>query len=637
MAEKESTSDDENCTTILLPDDRNEKYREILQQVKAGDAEAVFKQIPDKLKLLEENGDGEKKLYIFKAKSNDQAFFMCVPVDEYFELVSKLVWDKMGVNADRVTMEQRMKDAAPYNVFFNKLVHVPETDDQLYSIRFTDLLCPSLGKLKSSFHITYMADIFWILRQYAARKLHKLPMTIIHGYKKFEWPKPETMKKLYPDIDYYMNVLGEEEDFGCHHTKLSIFVYDDDSIRLVIGSANLYVNDWEIYNEQLWISPRCPKLPDGGSAFDGESPTGFKMFLLDYLCVYNDQNVESLGQWIDRVKATDFSDIKVALVYTVPGVHQPRKNGSLIHYLGHILSRDCVIPAPQKEHDSWCIVAQTASLGLIGKTPDEWLTTNFLKSLGSHKQSPYLPTLFKNSKILFNLVYPTMENCLDGHLKYRSAGCCRYTKNVKEAQPWLLKHKCLWKADGTKRSRVISHSKCYCRISPCWKKMSYYFLTSANLSRSAWGVKPNADSSIFVRSYEMGVLFLPKYFGEEYFETMEDPDRKNQKLFPIMFDLPLTPYGPEDESYCCEELIERLGLNDNDDKEKKIEAKNTDIENKEQSTRSLVEDEKFAKSQEKSTDKENQAAPAPVLSNKKDMKYMGKPVNNSFFPSFKKN
>ena len=39
---------------------------------------------------------------------------------------------------------------------------------------------------------------------------------------------------------------------------------------------------------------------------------------------------------------------------------------------------------------------------------------------------------------------------------------------------------------------------------------------SANLSKAAWGNYEKNKSQFMIRSYEIGVLFLPQYFVSEY-------------------------------------------------------------------------------------------------------------------------
>lgn len=97
----------------------------------------------------------------------------------------------------------------------------------------------------------------------------------------------------------------------------------------------------------------------------------------------------------------------------------------------------------------------------------------------------------------------------------------------------------------------MPHIKTYCRVSPCLSKVAYFLLTSANLSKSAWGGPFAKDNGVYVRSYEAGVMFLPSFFDEEYFEIKQGKlNNKNNKLFPFMYDLPLTPYRATDYPWC---------------------------------------------------------------------------------------
>jgi tyrosyl-DNA phosphodiesterase-1 len=42
-------------------------------------------------------------------------------------------------------------------------------------------------------------------------------------------------------------------------------------------------------------------------------------------------------------------------------------------------------------------------------------------------------------------------------------------------------------------------------------KLNWFLLTSANLSQAAWGVSENNCSQLYIKSFELGVLFLPRY------------------------------------------------------------------------------------------------------------------------------
>jgi hypothetical protein len=107
-----------------------------------------------------------------------------------------------------------------------------------------------------------------------------------------------------------------------------------------------------------------------------------------------------------------------------------------------------------------------------------------------------------------------------------------------------------WRADRLGRSGVMPHTKSYCRTSPCHNKMAWFLLTSANVSRAAWGRVINDGEGVFVKNYEAGVMFLPKFFDEDCFEIGESSDNKNVRLFPFLFDLPLTEYKAKDHPWC---------------------------------------------------------------------------------------
>lgn len=92
----------------------------------------------------------------------------------------------------------------------------------------------------------------------------------------------------------------------------------------------------------------------------------------------------------------------------------------------------------------------------------------------------------------------------------------------------------------------MPHIKTYCRVSPCKRKLAWFLLTSANISKVAWGGKVQKDDTCLVRSFELGVLFLPKFFKQTVFEIKDFSDGN---MFPFMYDLPLVPYSDEDKPW----------------------------------------------------------------------------------------
>ena len=53
-----------------------------------------------------------------------------------------------------------------------------------------------------------------------------------------------------------------------------------------------------------------------------------------------------------------------------------------------------------------------------------------------------------------------------------------------------------------------------------WRRVC---LTSANLSKAAWGALQKGDSQLMIRNFEIGVLFLPSHFNNRTFVAGSAP------------------------------------------------------------------------------------------------------------------
>ncbi|KAF5302230.1 hypothetical protein FQA39_LY10269 [Lamprigera yunnana] len=441
------------------------------------------------------------------------------------------------------TMMEKLNNNAPYNLFFTTIPDSPETTRHTNTITFTDLLCPSLGELKCSLQINFMIDIAWLMEQYKKMGQEKKPLTILYGD---EFPD---MKKyiqlMLPNVtEHHVKV---KDPFGIHHSKLGIYVYADNSLRVVVSTANLYFEDWNYYNQGLWVSPLCPVLFAQQSDVAGDGPTNFKTSLVSYL---NSYQLPVLKEWINYVKRVNFNEVKVHMVTSVPGPHTStiRPSNCHLHRVGDLLSKYCSLPAkttPSSEGPlSWGIIAQSSSIGSLGKTPGDWFRSSLLRSLASHKDC-HLPM---NSSATISFIYPSLSNVLGSYYGPKGGGCLPYSKISHEKQTWLKDYLHVWKADHLNRSRAMPHIKTYCRVSPCTTKLAWFLLTSGNMSKSAWGSSVNKKGSSYVRSYEAGVIFLPNFFDEEYFQIKSN--QESTKLFPFIYDIPLTSYKKEDEPWC---------------------------------------------------------------------------------------
>ena len=82
-------------------------------------------------------------------------------------------------------------------------------------------------------------------------------------------------------------------------------------------------------------------------------------------------------------------------------------------------------------------------------------------------------------------------------------------------------------------------------------------LTSANLSKAAWGCVTAAGNSCNILSYEAGVVWLPSFItGEETFSWESFSQRRpGSQEFPLHFDLPLSRYSDRDRPWLIDSLL----------------------------------------------------------------------------------
>ena len=82
-------------------------------------------------------------------------------------------------------------------------------------------------------------------------------------------------------------------------------------------------------------------------------------------------------------------------------------------------------------------------------------------------------------------------------------------------------------------------------------------LTSANLSKAAWGSVSAAGNSCNILSYEAGVVWLPSFItGGETFTAVPFSQRQpGRPEFPLHFDLPLRRYSDKDRPWLIDSLM----------------------------------------------------------------------------------
>ncbi|XP_040165986.1 probable tyrosyl-DNA phosphodiesterase [Anopheles arabiensis] len=443
------------------------------------------------------------------------------------------------VVAPRGQMEQKLSAAAPYNFFLTTITASKRTHAEPLSVTFQELLDSSLGELECSVQMNFMVDIGWLLAHYFFAGYENVPLLILYGD---ETPELRMVSQKKPNVTAVKVEI--KTPFGVHHTKMGLYGYRDGSMRVVVSTANLYEDDWHNRTQGLWISPRLPAVPEGSDTTYGESRSDFRSSLLTYLDAYK---LPQLQPWMARIRKTDFSDVKVFLVASVPGGHTNTAKGPLWGHprLGYLLSQHA---APID--DSCPLVAQSSSIGSLGPSPESWVLGEIMASFRKDSAPVGIRRLPG-----FRMIYPSFSNVRQSHDGMMGGGCLPYVRSTHVKQEWLKDYLQQWCSRARHRNKAMPHIKTYCRWSH--RGLYWFLLTSANLSKAAWGVYNKTgrfEKPLRINSYEAGVLFLPKLLLDENFFPMEA--NKKHPQFPMPYDVPTIPYAPEDTPFFMDYLTQ---------------------------------------------------------------------------------
>lgn len=450
--------------------------------------------------------------------------------------------EKKHVSPFSSDIPSRIAAAAPYYFFLTKVRAEPKTYNEPFSITFRELLDPGLGQLRASLQINFLVELPWVMHHYEHQGVADKPLLIVHGEEQDDL-KNENLPSNIKAVR-----IKTPHPFGHHHTKMSLFHYEDGGLRIVVSTANLVASDWHNRTQGLWISPACPELSENEDSKAGDSPTEFKTDLLRYLNAYQ---IPQLQEWISIVRRTDFSEIRVCFIGSVPGTHR----GHSIDHWGHKRLATFLKKHAMGVDASWPVVAQCSSIGSLGSHPEAWMLDELRASMTLGKGTSMIQGLPP-----FKVIYPSKQNVYDSFDSALGGDCLPYSMQTHSKQTWFTNFLCQWKSDARFRSRAVPHIKSYTRISPNGYELAWFHLSSANLSKAAWGMNSKSKahgSGLFMMSYEAGVLFLPQMLvNKPYLPIIENDE--DVPPFPLPYDFPLVRYNPSDKPWVTEYLSEYL-------------------------------------------------------------------------------
>lgn len=458
--------------------------------------------------------------------------------------IERNVRDYVAVVVEKGRMARKLEQAAPYNMFLTAITDSKPTHQEPLSITLQEIFDESLGEIESTVQINFMIDIGWLLGHYYFAGILSKPLLVLYGA---ENPDLVEIGKFKPQVTAIK--VQMQSPFATSHTKMMLLGYTDGSMRVVISTANLYEDDWHNRTQGLWISPRLPALPEDADTTAGESPTGFKQDLMLYLVAYK---LSHLQPWIARIRKSDFSAINVFFIGSVPGGH---REGAVRGHpwgcarLGSLLAKHATHVEPDIP-----VVCQSSSIGSLGANIQPWIEQDIL----SNFRKDSTPVWRLSQLPPFKMIYPSFGNVSRSHDGMLGGGCLPYGKSTNDKQPWLKNYLHQWKSGDRHRSQAMPHIKTYTRFNLEDQCVYWFVLTSANLSKAAWGAfnkKSNLQPCLRIYNYEAGVLFLPKFVtGKDTFPLGNARD--GVPAFPLPYDVPLTPYGPDDTPFLMDYLHE---------------------------------------------------------------------------------
>ncbi|KAG9688083.1 phospholipase D/nuclease, partial [Aureobasidium melanogenum] len=379
--------------------------------------------------------------------------------------------------------------------------------------------------IKEQWQFNFFLDIDFIMSHLDEDVRDTVQTRIIHGFHKPNDPSRlnlEATAKKYPNVETMHIWLPA---YGTHHSKMMILVRHDDTAQIIIHTANMITQDWTNLTQAVW---RSPLLPFSGAGDEtSEAPIGsgarFKRELLNYLQGYKSKYKDPTRPLVDQLERYDFSSIKAALVASVPGKQQigtdtANSKQSLWGWPGleRVLKEvQATTPASRAQ-----INVQISSIGTLY---EKWLNGFFdvLRTTTTEKQPRSEPALVR-------VIFPTADEIrrsLDGYQSGSSIHM-KLDSDVQKKQLSYMKPLLFTWAGDTNgdrngvqqagRRRAAPHIKTFIRFSDndC-SKIDWTLVTSANLSKQAWGEMANKNREVNISSFEIGVLVSPQWLAGE--------------------------------------------------------------------------------------------------------------------------
>ncbi|KAF1834030.1 phospholipase D/nuclease [Decorospora gaudefroyi] len=508
-------------------------------------------------------------------------------------------------------------------------IHGLDSGQNVDAVSLGELLSDPL--IKECWNFNFLFDLEFVMQHFDRDVREMIKVKIVHGF----WKRNDGNRialleaaEQYPNIELLSAYIPDP--FGTHHSKMLILFRHDDTAQVIIHTANMIARDWTNMTQAVWASPRLPLLPQAPTSPPETTkvhPIGsgdrFQVDLFHYLDAYE----KRLKPLTEQLKNYDFSSIRAAFIGCTPSRQKPSDaSPSSVTSFGWLGLREILscVPASNIINEAPPhVIIQISSIATLGPTPT-WLS-HFKSVLARYATSSTavaekLPTPITKASTFFakrepnsapkkppipkfNIIFPTAEEIrtsLDGyksgnsiHWRLQSA---QQQKQLEYMHPLLCHFKHPSPVSSNRISRqeahrgsAAPHIKTYIRFSnEAHKTIDWAMVTSANLSKQAWGDVVNKKEEIWIQSWETGVVVWPALFddgaeqvtmvpvfGKDLPGPEDVPDAKPEKKtememetgtgteeqakanpktavgFRMPYDLPLRPYEADEKPWCA--------------------------------------------------------------------------------------
>ena len=383
------------------------------------------------------------------------------------------------------------------------------------------------GDIEAIILLNFMVEVDWMLNEVPLLRRKDIPVLILHGLRDNQDPNTgmyslhfsnEEIHEYYSKYNILLRQIKVDDPYGTAHAKAALIFYKA-GIRVAIHTANYIEMDLNYKTQGVYVQDfpllSARQTPSKHDAF----PFGTELFdFLQKMEIFDRSaeddktttlKVDAKRMWREyrnRIHQYDFSTADVVLIPAVPGRWKgvDSEGKSNLHKYGHTKLKRVLEYYHASAHSpaESNLIVQISSIGSMGK--DEKKLSEIVSSMGSTLGS-------------LQILWPTVECVRTSCIGYRSGGsipCSQETlfENGRLKETYA---RCMYKWAGNSPSRTLytPHIKTYFKYKTSGSslvQLDWFLLTSSNLSQAAWGVLEKDGTQLFLKSFELGVLFVPQ-------------------------------------------------------------------------------------------------------------------------------